>query len=236
MDPNWATRVARIRQPSHTNVASARDHNTSARAIQRVSWLVAPRRRTPRTPARCAANEGEDDMRSIWTVCLAAGLLGACAPADDGPGGVVMTERPDARPEHPERASCVPGKPPCPTNTECVNFGAFGDQVCAELCQTDADCATGLVCIPDASGKGVCATEEWGGDGGIYPELYCRDQNVCNVHWDDNENGCRAYLNACLGGLSEANRAEWTREVRACVTNNSTCGAAFSCLDAVPWC
>ncbi|MCE9579272.1 MAG: hypothetical protein K8W52_39475 [Deltaproteobacteria bacterium] len=185
-------------------------------------------------------------MRSMFEACkmgmrpvLAAmvAVVAACTPADGGGGGGDdgPIDRPDARPQHPERVSCQAGDPPCVSNTECVNFGIFGDQVCAEYCEQSTDCADGLVCIPDGNGKGVCATAEWGGAGGIYPEFLCRDENACNTLWDDNENGCKAYLDACLGGLSASQVQQWTQQVAACL-NASTCSSAFSCFAEVPWC
>ena len=181
-------------------------------------------------------------MQSISISCarLTAALvmmMAACAPADDGGGGGPIKDSPDAMPAHPPRNSCAPGQPPCPGDTECVDFGSFGDQVCAQLCTQSSDCGGDLVCVPDQNGKGVCATAEWGGVAGIYPEYLCHDENACNTIWDDNENGCRAYYNACLAGLTSQQVTTWVNDVHACLNNNTSCSSAFSCIQqTVPWC
>lgn len=162
--------------------------------------------------------------------------MAACAADPGGTGGPIL-DQPDAAMPHPPRNRCQAGDPPCEADTECVDFGNYGGQVCAQFCTQSQDCETGLVCVPDQNGKGVCATAEWGGVAGILPEELCDDENACNVQWDDNVNGCRAYFNACLGGLSNQQLQEWTSYVNSCLTNaNGSCSNAFNCLAGRAWC
>jgi len=167
---------------------------------------------------------------------VAAAVLAMTACSTPEGSHVVATDHPDGRPavpdapSHPDRRSCEAGTPPCEQGTECVNFGDFGGTVCAQFCAQDSDCADGLICVPDASNRGVCATSDWGPPDGILPELLCRDENSCGYWFDDDEQGCRDFENGCLTKLTSAQRATWANEVEDCATTYTNCAQFFSCI------
>ena len=65
------------------------------------------------------------------------------------------------------------------------------------------------------------------------PEQICTDAQVGET-LGGNPNGCREYLDACLGDLTDAQRDEWRRAVDACIADDST--VLFRCYAQVPWC
>ncbi|HSD87034.1 MAG TPA: hypothetical protein VLB44_05945 [Kofleriaceae bacterium] len=65
------------------------------------------------------------------------------------------------------------------------------------------------------------------------PEVVCSDAKVGET-FGGNPNGCREYLDACLGELTDAQRAQWRRSVDACIADPNT--ALYSCYAQVPWC
>jgi hypothetical protein len=64
-------------------------------------------------------------------------------------------------------------------------------------------------------------------------EQICTDAQVGET-LGGNPNGCREYLDACLGDLTAAQRAEWRKSVEACLADPDT--ALFRCYALVPWC
>jgi hypothetical protein len=186
-------------------------------------------------------------MRSVSTtsaravVAAALAAMGACAPAPEDHHH--LPDQADARPPDPPdatvhlpRAKCEPGDPPCAGGSTCTNFGSFGGQVCAEGCQQSTDCGDGLLCV-SFNGKGVCATPEWGGAAGIYPEALCRDENACGRRYDDNETLCDVNVNQCVAALTESQRRQWLNALAAC-DQYTNCNDYFSCIgaSAVTWC
>jgi hypothetical protein len=168
---------------------------------------------------------------ALSAVVLASGCTTDPAGGDDDPP--VVDPPPPAHPAC-HGASCLPGEDPCCTGTSCTNFGDFGGQVCAELCQTGADCESGC-CVAGSDGN-VCADASWCGEGGIYPEAFCQLADDCNVGWDDNQNSCRAYFESCLGGLNSNQKLEWIQAIGGCF-DQSTCSAYYDCwLYQVPYC
>ena len=174
------------------------------------------------------------EWRMGWLAAAALVVVACSAPPGGGPGG--DDSPPDAHEAPPDAKgpppSCEPGNPPCPSNTECVNFGDFGGQVCASFCTQDNDCAEGYVCVPDQNNRGICATSDWAPPDGILPELLCHDENICGVYFDDNENGCKSYVNGCLNGATSGERSAWGSEVQYCVNTYSDCNAFFNCMRA----
>ena len=69
-----------------------------------------------------------------------------------------------------------------------------------------------------------------------YPELVCRNESACDVGWNENEPGCRAYFDSCLGGLTAAQREQWVREIDECVRNEPTCEGFWACYQGVRGC
>ncbi len=64
-------------------------------------------------------------------------------------------------------------------------------------------------------------------------EQVCNDRDVARTFGGDGGAGCRAYLDACLGDLSAAERAAWNDSVAACLSSDRS---FHRCYAEVPSC
>jgi hypothetical protein len=67
-------------------------------------------------------------------------------------------------------------------------------------------------------------------------EAMCRDELTCDELWGANVDGCRAYLDTCLSGLTNDQRDQWNAAVTQCLATTTTCADRFACYAIAPRC
>lgn len=87
-----------------------------------------------------------------------------------------------------------------------------------------------LVGIMFAAFGCAASAEDTEHPGDDHAAVVCHDARYERV-FDQNEHACRAYLDACLGRLTPAQRETWDARVDTCIQ-----GGTAECLAEVPWC